>query len=148
MQPQTQPQSYANHSRLVTGYHGVLFGLLAVILMGACVDMYHTVKRGDSSYDAALILTLSVAVMLAAYYARVFALKAQDRAIRAEENLRYYVLTGSLLDRRLHTRQIVALRFASDEELPALVQRTLTEGLAPKQIKQAITSWRADHYRV
>lgn len=143
-----QQQTFANHSRLVTGYHGVLFGLLALTLIGACVNFYGTLRAGHSAYDASLILVLTVCVILAAYYARAFALKAQDRAIRVEENLRHYVLTGGLLDPRLHTRQIVALRFASDRELAELASRAATENLGSKAIKQAIKDWRADHYRV
>lgn len=143
-----QQQSYANHSRLVAGYHFVLFGLLVATLIGAGVDLWNTVRAGGSAYDSSLILVLTVCVMLAAFYARTFALKAQDRAIRAEENLRHFVLTGKLLDPRIHTRQVIALRFAPDEELVALAGRAAAEGLSAKEIKQAIRSWRADHYRV
>jgi hypothetical protein len=75
-------------------------------------------------------------------------LKAQDRAIRAEESLRHFVLTGKPLDSRLRTGQIVALRFASDAEFPALAQKAAEEGLSSKEIKQSIQNWRADHYRV
>ena len=74
--------------------------------------------------------------------------KAQDRAIRAEEQLRHYVLTGKLLDRRLTMRQIVALRFASDAEFVALAQRAVEQSMSPDAIKQAVKEWRADTYRV
>jgi len=86
--------------------------------------------------------------MLAALYARSFALKAQDRAIRAEEQLRHYVLTGKLLDPRLTVKQVVGLRFASNEELVALAQRAADQNLAPKDIKQSVKNWRPDTYRV
>jgi hypothetical protein len=82
------------------------------------------------------------------WYTRRFALKAQDRAIRAEENIRHFILTGKPLDTGLRLRQIIALRFASDEEMPALAQRAITEKLSSKQIKQAIKNWRADYHRV
>jgi hypothetical protein len=72
----------------------------------------------------------------------------QDRAIRAEEKLRYFVLTGKPLDSRLRMGQIIALRFASDEELPTLARRAAEESLTPAQIKQAIQHWRADLRRV
>jgi len=75
-------------------------------------------------------------------------LEANDQAIRAEENLRHFTLTGKLLDPRLKPLQIVALRFASDGEFVALAIRAANEGLAPKDIKQAIKTWRADEYRV
>jgi Family of unknown function (DUF6526) len=76
------------------------------------------------------------------------ALTAQDRAIRAEENLRYFVLTGKLLPTTLKISQVVALRFAGDDELVALVQKTILENLGNKKIKQAIIHWRADEHRV
>jgi hypothetical protein len=75
-------------------------------------------------------------------------LKAQDRAIRAEENLRHYVLTGKLLPTSLTVGQIVALRFAPDAEFPALVNKAATENLPGKAIKASIQNWKADFYRV
>ena len=80
--------------------------------------------------------------------ARVFALKAQDRAIRAEENLRHFAATGKLLDARLGTKQIVALRFASDGEFVDLARRAAETGMSPDAIKKSIKQWRADTYRV
>jgi hypothetical protein len=79
---------------------------------------------------------------------RVFALKAQDRAIRAEENLRHFAITGKLLDARLTVRQVVGLRFASDGEFVALAQRAAAENLTQDAIKRAIKTWRPDTYRV
>ena len=93
-------------------------------------------------------MVLTFCMMLLAFYARAFPLKAQDRAIRAEENLRYFVMTGKLLDPRLSALQIVALRFASDGSLWPSPLRAANENLAPKDIKQAIKTWRADEYRV
>ena len=89
-----------------------------------------------------------MSLLLLAFFARVFALKAQDRAIRAEEQLRHYVLTGKLLDARLTMRQIVGLRFASNDEFVALAQRAADQSLTPDAIKQAVKQWRADTYRV
>jgi hypothetical protein len=79
---------------------------------------------------------------------RTYALKAQDRAIRAEENLRHFILTGKPFDSRLNIRQIIALRFASDEELPALAKKAAEEKLRSKEIKQQINHWREDNYRI
>ena len=81
-------------------------------------------------------------------FVRIFALKAQDRAIRAEENLRHFVLTGKLLPASLRIGQIVALRFASDDEFATLAVKAAAENLTGKQIKQSITNWKADTYRV
>ena len=91
---------------------------------------------------------LSVATLLICYYGRAFALKAQDRAIRAEENLRHFSLTGKLLDSRLTTPQIIALRFASDTEFLILAERAANDNLKAEEIKKAIVNWREDHHRV
>jgi hypothetical protein len=82
------------------------------------------------------------------WYTRQFPLKAQDRAIRAEENLRHYVLTGKLLPAELRMGQIIALRFAPDEEFLPLIDRAIKEGLSQKEIKMAIKNWKPDYYRV
>lgn len=79
---------------------------------------------------------------------RTYALKAQDRAIRAEEQLCHFMLTGKPFDSRLNIRQIIALRFASDEELPALAKKAAEEKLRSKEIKQQIKDWREDNYRI
>ena len=78
----------------------------------------------------------------------MFAVKAQDRAIRAEENLRHFSLTGKLLDPRLTIRQIIALRFAPDGEFVSLAQAAVDKNLAEDAIKQAVKKWRSDTYRV
>jgi hypothetical protein len=78
----------------------------------------------------------------------MFALKAQDRAIRAEENLRHFALTGKLLPASLRIGQIVALRFAADEEFAALAVKAAAENLTGKEIKLSINNWKADTYRV
>jgi hypothetical protein len=77
----------------------------------------------------------------------MFALKAQDRAIRAEENFRHYLLTGKPLDSKLTIRQIIGLRFASDEEFPSLAQKAAEEGMSEDDIKKAVKNWRGDYYR-
>jgi len=86
--------------------------------------------------------------MFTAFYARVFALKAQDRAICAEEKFRYFLLTKKTLPADLTIRQIVGLRFASDDEFDALVERAVKEKMSENDIKKAITNWRGDYYRV
>jgi hypothetical protein len=143
-----QEQNYANHGRFVPAYHFVLSGILVLTLIGSLVNLYKSFGSHGRLYSASLIVVLVVTSMMLFVFCRVFPLKAQDRAIRAEENLRHYVLTGKLLDPRLSVLQIVALRFASDEEFAALAARAAQEGMAPKAIKQAVQHWRADTYRV
>ena len=78
---------------------------------------------------------------------RVFPIRVQDRAIRVEENLRYFSMTGKLLDKKLTMSQIIALRFAEDSEFLELVDQALQNNWTNKEIKQAIKNWRADNHR-
>ena len=141
-------QSYANHAQVVPIYSYGALALLLLTFIGACVNLYQSWGDHARFYSASLLVTLTIATMVVAVYARSFALKAQDRAIRAEEQLRHYVMTGKLLDPRLGMRQIIGLRFASNEEFVALAQRAADENLSPRDIKQAVRNWRADTYRV
>ncbi len=141
-------QNYENHVRNVFGYHVVLFAITVLSLIGAIVNVVKSVGDHGNLYSASLILVAWVAIWMTGLYARIFALKAQDRAIRAEENFRHYILTGKPLDPRLTMRQIVGLRFAADEEFVELTRRAIAEGLSEKQIKVAIKNWKADLYRV
>jgi hypothetical protein len=141
-------QNYSNHRQYVPMFHVFLFGLLVLTLIGASVNLYHSLGDHQRLYSASLLLVLTLSVIMLFFFARLFPLKAQDRAIRAEENLRHFALTGKLLDARLTTRQIVGLRFAPDEEFVALAQRAVLEGLAEDSIKRAIKNWKADTYRV
>ncbi len=141
-----QEQNFNNHTRFVALYHYVLFGILLATLIGSVVNLCHCNCSG--LYSASLLCALSVAAILVTWYARAFALKAQDRAIRAEENLRHFAATGKLLPIGLRMSQIVALRFASDDEWQILIQKTITENLSPKAIKQQIKNWKADNNRV
>jgi len=141
-------QNYSNHRRLVPMFHGVLFGLLVVTLIGALVNLYKSFGDHQRLYSASLIVVLDVCMLMLFAFCRIFALKAQDRAIRAEENLRHFVLTGKLLDPRLTIRQIIGLRFASDGEFVQLATRAAEENMPEDTIKQAVKNWRADTYRV
>ncbi len=141
-------QNYASHARTDLGYHRILLPVLLLTFIGSGVNLVKSWGDHERMYSASLILVLTACMSVLAIYARVFALKAQDRAIRAEENFRHHILTGKLLDPRLSVRQIVALRFASDAEFPALAARAAAENLPPKEIKLAVKDWRADEYRV
>jgi hypothetical protein len=141
-------QDYAHHTKLVPGFHGVLALLIVLTFFGSLVNLWRSIGDHHRLYSSALIVALVVITGLLFYYSRAFPLKAQDRAIRAEENLRHFALTGKLLDARLTIQQIIALRFASDSEFAALAQRAAGEGLGADAIKREVKNWRADTYRV
>ncbi|HUS08583.1 MAG TPA: DUF6526 family protein [Bryobacteraceae bacterium] len=141
-------QNYANHRQFVTMFHKVLVPALLLTFIGSIVNLTRSWGDHERIYSAALLVVLCASTMLLAFLARIFSLRAQDRAIRAEESLRYYILTGQLPDQRLTIRQIVALRFAPDEELQGLARRAAEENLAADSIKRAVKNWRADLYRV
>jgi len=139
-------QNYKNHSRIVFTYHILTSLAILALLIGAIRNVMYSSR--ENLYSAWLLVLVAFILLSLYIHSRVFALKAQDRAIRAEESLRYFILTGKRLDQRLTLSQIIALRFASDEELPALAQRAAEEGLNNDAIKKQIKSWRGDWHRV
>jgi hypothetical protein len=139
-------QNFNNHAQMVPGFHYLTFGGIFALLGGSI--NYLVKSSAENKYLAALMVLTSIVFVLVAWYTRTFALKAQDRAIRAEEHLRHYVLTGKLLPSNLTVGQIVALRFAPDAEFPALVEKAAANNLSGKEIKQSIQNWKADYYRV
>jgi amino acid permease len=143
-----QEQNFKNHSKYVPLYHLGAYLLLLAVLIGSIINLTATINTGEGVYSASLILVLTIAVLLVCWYARSFALKAQDRAIRAEENFRHFVATGKPLDSRLRMGQIVALRFAGDDEFVALAKKAADENIGSKDIKMAIKNWKADSNRV
>lgn len=143
-----QEQNYKNHVRFVKGYHYVLFGIILVSFICSLVNFYQEIKSGEGVLESSILVLLTIGLLLATWFARAFALKAQDRAIRAEENFRYFILTGKPLDSTLRIGQIVALRFASDNEVVALAQKAVTDNLSGKDIKAQIQNWKADNHRV
>lgn len=142
-----EKQSYAAHTKIVPMFRAIL-GILLLTFFGSLYNLYQSVGDHSRLYNASLITVLSFAMLVLLYYCRSFPLKAQDRAIRAEENLRHFVLTGKPLDPRLTIKQIIGLRFASDEEFVELARKAATEGLSQDTIKRAVNNWRADHDRL
>ncbi|MEO6454168.1 MAG: DUF6526 family protein [Ginsengibacter sp.] len=143
-----QTQNYKTHRRFISLYHFILYPLILACIAASVWIFYIAFYLAQHGRLIALTIGgLSVASLLLCYYGRSFALKAQDRAIRAEENLRYFVLTGKLLDPRLTTSQVIALRFASDTEFLILAERAANENLKAEEIKKAIVNWKGDHYR-
>jgi hypothetical protein len=141
-------QNYANHRKFVPMFHVVLFFLIVLTLIGSCVNLVKSLGDHQRLYSASLLVAVSIALILLFFFIRIFSLKAQDRAIRAEENLRHFAMTGKLLDPRLTIRQIIGLRFASDEEFLELAKKAADENLSEDAIKRAVKNWRGDYYRV
>jgi hypothetical protein len=141
-----EPQSAAHHTRIVPGYHYVLFAILTINLV---LRVIWAVR--SPSYPNLWDIVMAIAFVLLGWYLRVFPLAVQDRVIRMEERQRLGRLLPPEVRPRLGEftrRQLVALRFASDEELPALAIRVLDEGINDKKvIKGMIQQWRADHLR-
>ena len=146
-------QDFKNHSRYVPLYHFVAPTAILALIVGSCINLYHaytdccTKDDHGGLYSASLICLICFVLLIIWLYSRVFALKAQDRAIRAEENLRHFIATGKALDSRLRMGQIIALRFAGDDEFVDLAKQAVDENLNSKQIKMAIKNWKADHNR-
>jgi hypothetical protein len=142
----TTPQSYANHARLDPGFHFVLIPLVFVAVILSVISLVR-----HPGLHSSLWILLAIALLLTAGKARSYALKVQDRVIRLEERLRLSMLLPEAARSRIEELtepQLIALRFATDAELPGLAMRALNEGLTSKQIKSSIQSWRADSFRV
>lgn len=141
-----KPQTFANHARLDPLFHLIV---LPVFLLTAIAAAIHFVWR-PSTHSAAFFV-ISVAAAIAVIKIRLYALKVQDRVIRLEERLRLSLLLPEPLRSRipeLTEGQLIALRFASDAEVPKLAERALSEKLSTADIKKAIQVWRPDYYRV
>ncbi len=138
-------QNYKNHGRYIPLWHFITPLIIFAVLIGSIVNLINSAK--ENIYSASLLVVVSLVLIIFYWYARAFALRAQDRAIRAEENFRHFLLTGKPFDGRLRMSQIIALRFAPDDEFPDLAQKAANENLKSGAIKQLIRNWRADHNR-
>lgn len=140
-------QNLKNHKRLVPGFHLLLSFLLIAGIIISIINIVRHPANSGGHVSAALITLLFVCAIIGFWFMRQFPLKVQDRAIRAEETLRYFILTGKQLDARLTISQIIALRFAPDDELISLANKAANENLSSSDIKKSIKNWRADHHR-
>jgi len=139
-------QNYASHRRLDPWYHFVAFGLLAFALVAALIHLFR-----QPGFTPLWEFLFSFGVLVLFFRVRVYALRVQDRVIRMEETLRMKALLPEAWHvrlRELSPGQFVGLRFASDEELPTLVQAALDERLSGEAIKKRIRIWRPDTFRV
>ena len=145
--PEKTSQTYANHVRLHPPFHFFLLPGTVILLILAIVN----VVRHSDSLEAWILLLIGVMSPVAVLLIRINPLKVQDRLIRLEERERCASLMNEPLRSRigeLSEGQLVALRFASDAELPGLVEKSLNSKLKPADIKKSIVTWRADTFRV
>jgi hypothetical protein len=147
-------QTYHNHRRFVPGYHFVTFGILTVNFFWSLYRLFWGYPAETAQmplFDRVLAVLVAGALLILAFYARVFALRVQDRVIRNEMQARLAAALPPDLRPRIgeiRTAHLIALRFAGDEELPELTRQAL-EGRfkSPDEIKRAVRSWRADVLR-
>jgi hypothetical protein len=143
------PQNYKNHTRYDSLLHYFLVPMLLLNFIFSFVIFRN--HHQENPHITLWWIVLSFVLLMMPMQARRGALKAQDRVIRLEERLRLALLLPPAehsMIQTLTTGQLIALRFASDGELPALARRALAENLTRKQIKQAIVTWRPDDLRV
>ena len=140
-------QSYTNHTKFYPPFH---FFVLPVLGLNFVWSIFRW-RRAEFSFDGFVSLLTATAILMLAFTARLMALKVQDRVIRLEERLRLErLLPGDVRSRipEFTMNQLVALRFASDNELPALAKRVLDEKLRDRKIiKSYIKTWRPDYQR-
>jgi hypothetical protein len=139
-------QSYSHHTRWDPLFHFFILPVFAITLI---MTIVHLVRR--PGLHSAWLIVVAVAAMAAIFKIRLYALKNQDRIIRLEERLRLATLIDPVLRSQivsLTESQLVALRFTSDAELPALAARAINEKLAATEIKKSIQNWRPDYWRV
>jgi hypothetical protein len=139
-------QNFENHAKFVPAFHVVVLGIFTINLGWSLYRVAHAF-----SAESVLSLLLAIAFILLAFYSRTFALTVQDRVIRLEMRLRMLQILPAELRSRVpefSVNQLVALRFASDAELPALAKKVLDEKLNDrKAIKKMIREWQPDSLR-
>jgi uncharacterized protein DUF6526 len=142
-------QNYQNHSRYYTPHHFIFYPVVIALAAIAASQSFH-----DSEHA---LLWLMLACVFALFGVLSFMMRQhyslgnQNRIVRLEMRLRYYILTQKrfeVIENKLSRSQIFALRFASDEELPALVERAVKENLSGDEIKKSVKNWLADEMRV
>lgn len=142
----SKTQTLKNHARLDPPYHFFIFAIYLLNLVYASVHLYR-----QPSISSGWYLVLSVAVIVPIIRLRTYPLKVQDRVIRLEERLRLQALAPQEWHAQIYKLsedQLIALRFAGDDEVVELAKQALEQNLNSKQIKERIRSWRADDWRV
>jgi Family of unknown function (DUF6526) len=151
--PNQQPQNLATHTRFDPLFHFFLAPVFALALIMTLIHLFAHLGEGGfrDHLHAALMVLLAVALLTWLFKTRLYSLKVQDRIIRLEERLRLMQLLPEPLRARipeLTESQLIALRFASDAELPKLAERALNEKLSRKEIKKTVQNWRPDYWRI
>lgn len=144
-------QNYKNHTRYYPFHHFVITPLTLLYLIWAIVNLISGIKSGSGINDQLYQIIGAIILFLLPPLARIYALKNQDRIIRLEMRQRYFELTAKSFqekEKQLRLSQIIALRFAADDELLALIDRAINESLKPSEIKKSITNWQEDRRRV
>jgi hypothetical protein len=150
---QKTPQTYANHTRFDPPFHFFLAPVFILGLILSLIHFFYHLRESDmrDNIHSFLLILLAVAMITLLLKIRLYSLKVQDRIIRLEERLRLTQLLSEPLRSRipeLTEDQLIGLRFASDAEVPKLVERALNEKLKRKDIKKSIQNWRPDYWRV
>ena len=141
-------QNYKNHLRLFPAHHFVLLPAILGLFIWSCI---HFFEKDVALQDRMFWILVSFILLLLSMITRIYALKNQDRIIRLEMRQRYFELTGISFaekEKQLILGQIIALRFASNDELLSLMERAIKENLSNKEIKMAVKNWQADNHRI
>ena len=144
--PDQMPQTFANHTRFDPPYHFFVIPVLAITVL---LTIWNLIQ--NASFYSAWMVVVALALVVLALKCRLYALKVQTRVIRLEERLRLVTLLPESLRAKipqLTEGQLVAMRFASDAEIPGLVEKALAAKLPNTEIKKAIVNWRPDYFRV
>jgi len=139
-------QSYSNHRRhkpIVV----VLFVLVTATAIGSLVNIIASIQKTGNLLSAILLVATNTILITGFFFLWGAVLRTQDRAIRAEENFRHFIMTGKSLDPRLHANQIIALRFAPDDEFISLAKEAAEKQLTSDEIKKSIKRWKGDYHR-
>ncbi|WP_440961573.1 DUF6526 family protein [Paenibacillus nitricinens] len=129
-------------------FHFVMMPLALISFVWSTIYAVQEIRDGGALTVPLLLFGMSLCLLFAITRIRIYATKNQDRVVRVEEQFRYFRLTGEALSPELEIAQIIALRYAGDDEFPALCHRAVKEKLNPADIRSAIKYWREDKMRV
>lgn len=143
-----ETQNYSNHRVKARGLTLFMYVLMLLIFFSSVFSLGYRIVHDEKLYTSVHLILISICFIGLYYHYDRKTIHLQNRIIRQEFNFRHYILFGTVADSRLKTSQIVALRFASDEELQSLIQLTLSENLKSNDIKKQIKNWVGDYHRI